>query len=267
MIHQEDDSTQDLVREVVDLGEEVIKTERTIRYDLTLFKDDEEINQKIRKKFRRYRSKINYKVFWKRKDKVNREMEGKKDVKQQVEIGRPEFSESQTLLELDSYDLTTQDNGSIVSVSTEFFFDVQYNDLIVKYRISEKQSSKESTLNFELEEFEIDSRDIDEVKELLPHRTEMCLGLDPRNNLISKLKYQRMNQHDYSGWRPLRLTTFTDTVSHAVKSKATEDESEECEEVHKAGLPANYEKLCTRIIPRMRSYALKRKAEVNDSLT
>jgi hypothetical protein len=257
----EDEEPLDLIREVVDVKLQTLTDDRIYRHDTAMYGDEIKINSQIRNKYRRYRSKLNYAIYLKRKQLINIEMAGKNTAKHEVDVGRPKFSESSTMLEIDSHDFYAIGSGLYTTLKANFYYDVQYNDIVINYKMHNSQTTKEASITFELDELEIDTRDIDEIKEEISSKVTANLGLDPRDNLVSRHKFERVNKKDSTGWRSLFLKTATSAGES--KAQPLGGESEDDDEVSvESAKPVYADKLLGLYIPRMRSYPLKRKAEV-----
>lgn len=239
-----------------------IQQERQLKNQFDLFEDDCIVAKKISTRYFSYNFNRNSNMSVQKKMQIERELKGVRNQEESKEDGRPSFDSSETQIELLSVTLVGSDKSKF---DVDFYYDLCYNDVIIKYCVPNDKHAK-SEVKWEqasMEELELDTRDVDEMKSELPSRIPKCICSDSTYNLVIKNReVKAKGAHHISQLIPLTIAKKSKAKTEIIASKkqiVDDDESEEIVEVRENQVDS---KMAMKIIARMRSYTLNKKVKV-----
>jgi hypothetical protein len=240
-----------------------LRQEREHRNQFDLFEDDGLVARKIAQKYFSYTFARNSGTAVLKKMQIERELRGERTQEESADDGRPAFDSSDSLIELLALTLNAPGKTKIEAV---FYFDLCYNDLVVKYALPGRKDVRWDHAS--LEEMEISSRDVDDILAELPSRVNKCLCVDSSLNLVFKNRENKMKGAHHTGnFTSLVVAKKSKSKEVQVASKRTIIEEEESEEfVEVADKHVDWEKTKKNIVAKLRSYTLNKKVKVTAKL-
>lgn len=237
-----------------------VREEREKRNQLDLFEDDCLVVKKISQRYFSYNFNRNSGNSNSMKMRLENELKGIRSQEATTDEVRPSFQSSETLVELLPLRLMA---GPKTKVDTVFYYDLCFNDIVIKYYVSTSTGAKWERASFE--ELELESRDIDDITAELPSRIKKCLAMNSANVMVVKQREMRnpgSPQHgQLTSLSVGKASTVKDRVQAKRKFEEVEEESEDLVDIQLTHV--DFEKIKKKIVARMRSYTLNKKVKVS----